>query len=350
MQSLELLFENLEETVDYEAESNDDDFDFTDNMKVESTGIYRHYPTNLSLKTERAGSAATLTGELADVTEHMPRMGATVRLKVDGQLIFYGHVFQTTLDKFGVLSFTAYDILRYLKNTFSAYYPGTYKIRDVITDIAIANNLSVGTLAEAPTQGRALMIDNESGLDVISRLVDIGTILSGRILVFYAQGRDLRLSYADEMIADVLVGDNSLATEYTLSTSIDEDTYNQIFLYRESESSGCRHPATASDDNNTRKWGVLRLTEAVDDVMSNEQLNDRAKKMLQMKNRELKGMSITALGVVGLRAGMMINIHFPSLRDTISRKQTVILDTVTHNFEDGNHTMTLEVHTFWRDV
>lgn len=341
MLSLELLFENLE----VESDFNSDNWN-----EVTSTGIYRHYPTSLTLKTERAGSAATLTGELADTSEHIPRMGATVRLKVDGILMFYGHVFQTSMDKFGVVSFTAYDILRYLKNTYSAYYPRTYKISDVITDIAIANNLSVGKIADAPTQGYRLLIDNESGFDVISKLVDIGTILSGRILVFYAQGRDLMLSYADEMISDVLVGDNSLATEYTLTTSIDEDTYNQIFLYRESETSGCRHFATASDDNNTKKWGVLRLTESVDDVMSNEQLNDRAQKMLQMKNRELKSMSITALGVVGLRAGMMINIHFPSLKDTISRKQTVILDSVTHNFEDGNHTMTLEVHTFWRDV
>ena len=341
MLSLELLFENLE----VESDFNSDNWN-----EVASTGIYRHYPTNLTLKTERSGSPATLSGELADITEHIPMLGATVRLKVDGQMIFYGHVFQTSIDKFGVMSFTAYDMLRYLKNTFSNYYPRTYTLRDVITDVAIANNLSVGKLADAPTQGRSLLIDNESAFDVISRLVDVATILSGRILVFYANGQDLTLSYADEMISDVLIGDNSLATEYTLSTTIDEDTYNQIFLYRESEYSGCRHYATKSDEVNTQKWGVLRLTEGVDDVMSNEQLEDRAAKMLQMKNRALKAMSITALGVVGLRAGMMINIHFPSITDEISRKQTVILDSVKHNFEDGNHTMTLEVHTFWRDI
>ena len=195
MQSLELLFENLEKTVDYSSESNDSDFDFTDNMTVESTGIYRHYPTSLTLKTERSGSPATLTGEIVvNTSEHVPQMGATVRLKVDGQSIFYGHVFQTSIDKFGVMSFTAYDMLRYLKNTYSSYYPRGYKVRDVITDMAIAFNLAVGDLAECPTQGYALMIDNECAFDVISKLVDIGTILSGRVLVFYCQGRDLRLS------------------------------------------------------------------------------------------------------------------------------------------------------------
>jgi hypothetical protein len=352
MQSLELLFENLEEAdeIDYESAANGNDFDFTNDVVVKSTGIYRHYPTTLSLKTERTGSPATLTGELVDITEHIPRMGATVRLKVDGIMVFIGRVFQTSVDKYGVMSFTAYDVLRYLKNTFSNYYPRTYKVSDVITDIAIANNLSVGKLVEAPTQGRSLLCENESGIDIISKLVEVGTILSGRILVFYANGEDLTLSYADEMIADVLVGDNSLATEYSLTTSIDDDTYNQVLLYRESEHVGWRHYATKDDPASVKKWGVLRLTESVEGLMSNEQLNDRAAKMLQMKNRALKTMTITALGVVGLRAGMMINIHFPSIPDEISRKQTVILDSVTHNFEDGNHTMTLEVHTFWRDI
>ena len=84
--------------------------------------------------------------------------------------------------------------------------------------------------------------------------------------------------------------------------------------------------------------------------MSNAQMADRAKKMLEMKNRETKRMSITALGVVGLRAGMMINIHFPSVPDEISKRQMVILDSVEHSFQDSDHTMQLEVRTFWRDT
>jgi hypothetical protein len=71
--------------------------------------------------------------------------------------------------------------------------------------------------------------------------------------------------------------------------------------------------------------------------------------MLEMKNRPLKTMNISALGVVGLRAGMVITIHFPSLDDEISKRQMVILDSVEHKFEDCNHTMEIETRTFWRD-
>lgn len=345
---LELLIENIEETDEVDLDNVGDDFTFYN--KVESTGIYRHYPTSLMYKTERTGSPGTLTGELADITEHVPKMGATIRLRVDNQLVFYGHIFQTSVDKFGVMSFTAYDMLRYLKNSFSSYYPRGYKLSDVLNDVAISFGLKLGRVEDPPMQNYKLLIDNESAFDVISKLVQVGTILSGRILVLYANGNRIEVRYADDMISDALVGDDSLATEYSLVTTIDEDTYNQIFLYRESNETGCRHFATKEDPQNVKKWGVLRLTESVDDMLTNAMIDDRASKMLLMKNRPLKTMTITALGIVGLRAGMMINIHFPSIPDEISRKQTVILDSVTHNFEDGCHTMTLEVHTFWRDM
>lgn len=345
MQSLELLFE----TFDIESDFIEGTYDTE--VWIDNNKIYRHYPTSLSLKTERTGAPATLSGEIADISEHVPELGSTVRLKVDGVRMFLGYVFQTSVDKYGVMTFTAYDSVRYLKNTFSNYYPKNYKIRDVINDIATSFSLEVGHLEDIPHQGSYLMIDNECALDVICKLVETAMILTGRILVFYADDRGrLTLRYADDMIADVLIGDDSLATEYTLSSSIDEDTYNQIFLYRESEGAGHRIPGLAMDDATTLKWGTLRLTESVQDILSEAQLHDRAHKMLDMKDRPTKSMSITALGVAGLRAGMMINIHFPSIPDDISKKQTVILDSVTHNFEDMNHTMTLEVHTFWRDI
>jgi hypothetical protein len=330
MRDLELLFENVEATG--------------------SQGIYRHYPSSLSLHSERTCMPTTLRGEIPDVSANIPKMGATVRLRVDGQLVFIGRLFSTEIDRWGVLSFTAYDSLRYLKNTFSNYYEGSYSVQQVIRDIAKQNHLKVGKLADVPAVGRHLKIDNESGFDAISRVVDTSIVLNQRILVFYDNAGELTLSWADEMIGDVVIGDDSLATDYKLTTDIDEDTYNVISYYHESSAAGGRAFVDADDKDNEVKWGTLRLCESIDDILSEAQMQDRANKMLEMKNRPSKKMSITALGVVGLRAGMMINIHFPSVPDEISKRQMVILDSVEHNFEDSTHTMQLEVRTFWRDV
>lgn len=317
-------------------------------------GIYWYAPSSLSLRTERTCTPATLSGEIPDVQDHVPRMGAQVRLKVDGILMFYGRIFSTTINRWGVLSFTAYDNLRYLKNTFSNYYEWNYDPKQIITDIAKAYNLKLGKIADVPKVGQQLYIDNESCFDVISRIVDTACVMTKKILVFYDNFGELTLSYAEEMISDVYIGDDALATEYTLSTDIDNDTYNDIALYRQSSAVGGRIYVTAPPegqvDPNVQKWGPLRLTESVDDNISTAQAQDRANKMLEMKNRPFKTMNISALGVPGLRAGMMITIHFPSLDDAVSKRQMVILDAVEHRFEDCVHTMDLETRTFWRDT
>lgn len=327
MQSLELLFENVD------------------------GGIFQYYPSTLSLRTERTCTPSVLTGEIPDVSSQKPEMGATVRLKVDGVLMFFGRVFSSSLNRWGVFSFTAYDGLRYLKNTFSNSYRRDYSPKTVIQDIATLYGFELGKIADVPNIGYALTIDNESCFDVISKLVDISTVQTKRILVFYDNFGKLTLSYADEMISDIMVGDDSLATEYVLNTDIDNDTYNQVYLYRESGSAGGRRFVSANNNanENVSRWGQLCLRESVDDNIQDSQMQDRADKMLEMKNRPLKTMNISALGVVGLRAGMVITIHFPSLDDDVSKRQMVVLDSVEHKFEDSVHTMELETRTFWRD-
>lgn len=343
MKTLELTIENLERSDD----------------AVYSAGIYRYLPSSLTLRTERTCAPAVLTGEIPDVTEHKPQMGATVRLRVDGVSVFFGRIFSTNINRWGVLTFTAYDSLRYLKNTFSNFYPWGYSPNTVIQDIANHYGMKLGKIASMPNIGQKLVVNNETSLDVISKIVDTATVLTQRILVFYDNNGELQLSYADEMIDDVggleslkstLVGDNALATDYELSTGIDDDTYNQVFLYRESSSAGGRAYTDAQDTANVSRWGILRLSESVDDNMSNAKMQDKAKKLLEMKNRPFKTMRITSRGVVGLRAGMMLTIHFPSLDDEVSKKQRVVIDSIEHTFQDCDHSMSLEVRTFWRDT
>lgn len=327
MQEVELLFEN-----------------------PDTNEIFKYYPSDVSLKTERTPSAAVLSGTIPNVGDKLPPLGATVRLRVDDYTAFLGYLFTCNLDAWNVMSFTAYDVVRYLKNTYSMVYYGNYNPCTVIRDMAKFYDLKVGELAAIPSTGYKLLIENESCLDVIAKLVENATILTGKVYVFYADYDKLCLKSAEDMITDVMIGNESLCTDYSFSSSIDDDTYNQIFLYRESSSVGGRAYRAADDPANVNRWGVLRLTEGCDDSMTNAMMDDKAKKLLEMKNRPFKSMSISALGVLGLRAGMMITIHFPQLLDSVSKSQKVLIDSIEHKFEDGVHTMSLEVRTFWRDT
>lgn len=316
---------------------------------TKSGDVYMFYPSTVSLHMERTCTPATLTGTIPDVTGSPIEMGATCRFQVDGVTVFYGYVFQRSVDRYGAVSFTAYDCTRYLKNPFSAFYKRGYQPKQVISDMAYRYGLKLGYIEDIPAIGRSLMIDNESCFDVISKLVETASILNTKVYVFYAEDDKLNLRCAEDMITNAVIGENSLATDYTLSTSIDDDVYNEIALYRGSEHAGGRAYKTAKNAEDIAKWGHLVLMEASEDGMTTAQMQEKANRLLEMKDREFKSMNITALGIVGLRAGMMITLHFPTLQDPISKTQTVMIDSIDHTFEDNVHTMSLEVRTFWRD-
>lgn len=312
--------------------------------------IWKYYPSDISYKTERTPSAGVLTGTVPNIGDNRPPLGATCRFRVDGYTVFIGYVFQEGLSSWNEMNFTAYDCIRYLKNPFSMYYYQDYQPRTVIEDMCYRYQIKIGSLVDIPSTGYALTVDNESCLDVIAKLVENATIITGEVLVFFSENDKVYLMKAKDMISDVLVGEKSLATDYNFTSSIDDDTFNEIALYRESQTVGGRAFVDAKDEANVTRWGPLCMMESCDDAMTNAKMHDKARKLLEMKDRPFKSMSIEALGVLGLRAGMMITIHFPTLKDSVSRKQQVLIDSIEHKFADGQHTMSMEVRTFWRDT
>lgn len=73
-------------------------------------------------ETERKGVPGKLTfnvvkDNIIDFTEGNP-----VRMAIDGTNVFYGFVFTKKRDKDGIISVTAYDQLRYLKNKHTMHY------------------------------------------------------------------------------------------------------------------------------------------------------------------------------------------------------------------------------------
>lgn len=308
---------------------------------------YKYEPSTRSLQTERIGSPATLSGEIPDVTGHVPEMGATVRLTVDGVVVFYGRIFLATLDRWGVLEFTAYDLLRYLKGNYSAFLKSCSP-EDVIREVCRIYDLPVGTLETTGFKSRAQTFENESALDCIQKMIDLATVKTKQIWVLYDDIGKICLRRADNMTSDVVIGDDSLATDYTLSIDIDSDTYNYVLIHKPNAGGGVNVTKTASDTETEKKWGRLILFEDADENMNSAQMQQKADNLLKMKNRAARSMTITCFGVVGIRAGMMVTLNFPSM-PTISSRQLVVLDAVTHTFEQSVHMMELQTRTLWED-
>jgi hypothetical protein len=63
---------------------------------------------------------------------------------------------------------------------------------------------------------------------------------------------------------------------------------------------------------------------------------------------------MTARGIIGLRAGMLVRLYIPWL-DTryfgeISKSKLVYIDSLSHSFSEGDHTMTIKAEALPGDV
>ena len=143
------------------------------------------------------------------------------------------------------------------------------------------------------------------------------------------------------MMSDVVIGDRSLLTDYTYTTDIDKQTYNSIKLVRPNEETGRADVYIQEDSGTIGQWGLLQLYQKVDGDANEAQIKAQAAATLEYYNRVLKTLKISSLGVPGLHAGQMILVKADGMGDT-GVSQYVMLERVSHRWENGVHTMDLE--------
>lgn len=263
--------------------------------------------------------------------------GDVVRFSVDGTLVFYGWIFTKSKDRWDVIEVTCYDRVRYLKASASyAFYDMT--AGEIIQQIAADFQLDVSEIEDTGYKIPSLIEEEQTCLDIIEEAVQQTLLNTGKIFVFFDDGHGLALKEAGNMIDENVIGDKSLLTEYSYKTDIDEETYNSVKLARPNEETGRADVFVAQDSNNIAQWGLLQLYQTVDGDVNDAQVIAQAQATLEYYNRRMRTLSVTSLGVLGLRAGQMVLMKVEGLGD-INLDQFVLLEKVTHTFENGVHTM-----------
>ena len=176
---------------------------------------------------------------------------------------------------------------------------------------------------------------------MIGEAVQQTLLNTGKIYVFYDDGNGLALTEAASMISNVMIGERSLLTEYEYKTDIDEQTYNSVKLARPNEETGRWEVVIVEDSANIGQWGLLQLYQTVDGDVNDAQMKAQAEASLAYYNRRMRTVKVNALGVPGLRAGQMVLMKVPGLGD-INLDQYVLLEKVTHTWENDVHTMEFE--------
>jgi hypothetical protein len=287
-------------------------------------------------ETERKGAPGKLTfkvlsDSVLDFTE-----GNAVRMSVDVTNVFYGFVFTKKRDKDGLISVTAYDQLRYLKNKDCYLYPRAMTAAELIKDIASKYQLKIGEIENTEYVIKKRVEDNSTLFDIIQTALDLTLENKKKLYVLYDNFGKLTLKNIESMKLDLLI-DADTAENFDYESSIDANTYNRVKLFHDNEKTGERELYEVQSSENINKWGVLQFCDSI-----NEKTNGKAKAdaLLGLYNKKTRSLSIkNAFGDIRVRAGTSIGVQLKL--DDITVKNYMVVEQAKHVFKNKEHLMNL---------
>lgn len=331
-------------------------------------------------------------------------VGSPVQFFSNGKAVFYGKVFNIETDISDVYKVVAYDMMRYLKNSDSILVDETFSgIDQLMAKIMNAYNLKY-RIADWVDEVNLQPLDshyfsNDTLFDMLQYYMDIeserltkslksGSVYkskeSDNLLVRLYLKCNLNTIELREVMYDflydengekktkaLLIGDESLMTNYNYKVDIDKDTYNRlIFVYNEEDTS-----TTSTDDTNTQvkekqmfaamdaghvisntgtsldgttigentmsKWGILSKVIELKNIEASNKLDEYMKASLEMYSQPNRTLRINAIGYDGLFAGSGFYLHLSKL----GVNYPVYIVSATHRYNADEHMMELEVST-----
>jgi len=290
--------------------------------------------------TERKGTPGKLTCKVLkdDVLDFSE--GSAVRLKVDGDAVFFGFVFKQQREKDQIITVTAYDQLRYLKNKDTIVYEN--KTADQFLRMVAADySLNVGTLEETKYVIESRVEENTSLFDMIQNALDLTLANTGEMFILYDDFGKLSLKHLSSMAVGspgaYLMVDEETGENFEYTSSIDDNTYNKIKLTYDNEETGFREVYIAQDSGNINRWGVLQY---FDTLQKGENGQAKADALLKLYNQKTRSLKLTnVLGDNRVRAGSMIVVNL-DLGD-VKVRNFMLVESCRHIYKESEHWMDL---------
>lgn len=301
--------------------------------------------TKISITTQRFNSASKMTFSCVENSGIALEEGSMVQFVDNGTQIFQGFIFTAQRSLGGEVEYTAYDQTYYLKAK-ASYTFTNMTLEQIITQLATDFGLTIGTLEPTGYVFPCLIKDNTECLGMIYDALSTVITQTGKIFVFYDDFGKLTLKEAKNMLTQQMIGNNSLVTDYTYKRDISINTYNRIKLVRPNKDTG-RSDVIMHDDTETQKtWGLLQFYDTVDENLNDAQIDELCKAYLEYYNKVWQTLTISAMGITGLRAGNVIPVRIKQV-ESLSANRLLVAEKVTHNYEGANvHTMSIEVKSF----
>lgn len=154
----------------------------------------------------------------------------------------------------------------------------------------------------------------------------------------------------------LIIGDESLLTNYEYELDIDKDTYNEVYvMHTESDgksqktkdgrqivtSDGKVLGIAKQDKTSLKKYGLLRKIQNVNSSMTDTQLEHYAQILIDNSSSPTRTLKLEALGYNGVNAGDGFLLRLNKL----GIESMVYVLSATHHYNADMHTMSLEVCT-----
>lgn len=263
--------------------------------------------------------------------------GDMVRFDYDGHKIFAGFVFTKKRTNNRIISVTAYDQLRYFKNKDTYVYKN--KTAAQVLQMLIADfGLQGGIIADTKHVIASHVEDNQELFTIMDNAGALTTKNTGNLFVLYDDYGKLNYRNIKQLKLDILVDEDSGETfEYT--TSIDENTHNKIKLSRENKKTGKREIFIAQDSANMNQWGILQLTESVDEGENGKVKADALLALYNQKSRKLHINKV--FGDYRVRGGSTLGVQMYLGDLTVAN--FMMVETAKHSFYESKHDMDLKL-------
>lgn len=268
--------------------------------------------------------------------------GDPVCFYYDDKNVFMGYVFKKQRDKEHHIEVTCYDQLRYLKNKYTYVFENK-TASQIIKALCDDFNLHTDGIENTKYVIPVIAEENISAMDIAMDVLEETLLNTGDLFVLYDDFGKLTLKNSANMVSKSVIMQDT-AENFDYSSSIDDETYNQIILYYK-EDDKLVQLYTASSPTTIKQWGTLRYFEEVSTPTIGQ---NKANALLKLHNRKTRELKVTgAFGDVSVRGGTLIPVQL-YVGDT-SANNYMQVTKVTHNFENDHYTMDLTLEGEWSD-
>ena len=294
----------------------------------------------VEIEWERTGSPGKLTFTVLKTEGVDFSEGDPVCFYYDKKPVFMGYVFKKSRDREQQIEVTCYDQIRYLKNKYTYIFENK-TASQIISALCNDFNLSTGIMDNTGYVIPAISKENISALDIALDVLEETLLNTGNMFVLYDDFGKINVKNCANMMSTTLIYEQS-AENFDYSSSIDDETYNNIVLYYKGDDNTIQI-FTASSEARIREWGTLRYFEEVDNPTSAQ---NKANALLNLYNKKTRELTIDgAFGDVTVRGGTLIPVKL-NLGD-INVNNYMLVEKVTHKFNKDHYTMDLTLEGAW---